>query len=200
MARAMPDEKPAAAAGLSQSWVAKNLVPPLLVFGGILIGLVVSSPSERYNLAGDYGGRGDNDIDSLGNRSLAPAVGSPAAGDSLQVLIIRHGESTNNQIQSFIGSNAELAAAGPAAREQRWLQRRLDDPPLSEKGRSEAELLSDFYAPILAAVARWATAVLPLPCGLLCFTARPLAASVRLSPDPPHTQRRGHAVATTARS
>eukprot|EP01052_Picozoa_sp_SAG31_P033156 SAG31_NODE_3712_length_3957_cov_9.372041_4_plen_163_part_00 len=134
-----------------------------------MIGLVLSNPNERYNLTADYGGRGDNNVDSLGNRTQLDDV------DLLRVLLVRHGESINNQIQSSIANSADLAAAGPTAREQRWLRRRQDDPPLSEKGRTESELLADFYAPILARVARnGRVQIMPSPMLRTCQTAWPL--------------------------
>ena len=104
-------------------------------------------------------------MDSLANRSTD---GAPLDAESgLRVLIVRHAESTNNQLQDFLATSTELAAAGPAAPEQHWLARREDDPPLSEKGRTEAQLLSDFYRPILASMVRDGGEIRILPSAFL---------------------------------
>ena len=59
----------------------------------------------------------------------------------MRVLIVRHGESTNNVLMHEVLQC--MQDDGFAVAEARWLMERSDDPPLTQKGKSEAQELAD---------------------------------------------------------
>jgi hypothetical protein len=116
-----------AAAPAKQTCMTRKCGPPLLVFGGIIIGLVLSNAEERITMSAEYGGDGTN-ADPLLNRNASGHSAAP-----IRVLLVRHGQSDNNVVQSRVGAD-----------EARWLELREDDPALSTTGESQAELLAAF--------------------------------------------------------
>ena len=67
-------------------------------------------------------------------RSLSSEAGSPG----LQLIIVRHGQSTNNLIQDQVEKRMREEGLLAADAERIWLTERVHDPGLSEKGHAEA--------------------------------------------------------------
>ena len=67
-------------------------------------------------------------------RSLSSEAGSPG----LQLIIVRHGQSTNNLIQDHVEKRMREEGLLAADAERIWLTERVHDPGLSEKGHAEA--------------------------------------------------------------
>eukprot|EP00434_Breviolum_minutum_P030147 symbB.v1.2.026663.t1/scaffold2686.1/size73053/3 len=75
----------------------------------------------------------------------------------LHVLLVRHGESTNNPLHAEIFGPVAHEAPGSAARraaEQRWLRERQTDPPLTERGVEQAEAVAAKCQHMLPSTAR----------------------------------------------
>jgi len=68
-------------------------------------------------------------------------------GRTLEVLLVRHGESTNNVAMSRVAE----AASSKAEFEAAWLSQRVDDPGLTELGARQAEVFAEAYGPDLRA-------------------------------------------------
>ena len=60
----------------------------------------------------------------------------------LKLLVVRHGESTNNVIAGSIFAGLAAGTTTSAAAEAAWLKERVDDPPLTAKGEEEASRLA----------------------------------------------------------
>jgi broad specificity phosphatase PhoE len=68
----------------------------------------------------------------------------------MRLLIVRHGESENNSMTDDLGA---MGLTGDAY-QQELFRRHKSDPALTPTGEREAELLADFYAPILTQLGR----------------------------------------------
>ena len=72
-----------------------------------------------------------------------------AVEGELHVLLVRHGESTNNPLMAEIFAPVAQEAVGSEARrraEATWLARRSSDPELTAKGRREATAMAQALA------------------------------------------------------
>jgi broad specificity phosphatase PhoE len=64
----------------------------------------------------------------------------------MRILIVRHGLSTNNVVMHDIGAmDVSVTEAN-----RLWMDRRVDDPELTERGKEEAEEFGAYYSRILA--------------------------------------------------
>jgi broad specificity phosphatase PhoE len=88
----------------------------------------------------------------------------------MRLLIVRHGESENNSMTDDLGA---MGLTGDAY-QQELFRRHKSDPALTPTGEREAELLADFYAPILTQLGRTCH-VFTSPFLRCCQTAWPLA-------------------------
>ena len=70
------------------------------------------------------------------------------ASDMMQVLLIRHGESLNNVIANGLRPRIMQPFANFNIKEFEsiWLQKRVDDPPLTSTGEAQAELVAESVA------------------------------------------------------
>eukprot|EP00929_Paragymnodinium_shiwhaense_P033431 TRINITY_DN18359_c0_g1_i1.p1 TRINITY_DN18359_c0_g1~~TRINITY_DN18359_c0_g1_i1.p1 ORF type:complete len:338 (-),score=14.50 TRINITY_DN18359_c0_g1_i1:170-1183(-) len=74
---------------------------------------------------------------STSRHSWVPVQPDPRWKLATEVLLIRHGESENNVIMSQVRSEAE------------WLEKRRDDPNMTQEGIQQAEALAATYGPNL---------------------------------------------------
>jgi broad specificity phosphatase PhoE len=64
----------------------------------------------------------------------------------MRILIVRHGLSTNDVVMHDIGAmDVSVTEAN-----RLWMDRRVDDPELTERGKEEAEEFGAYYSRILA--------------------------------------------------
>jgi broad specificity phosphatase PhoE len=63
----------------------------------------------------------------------------------MKVMLVRHGQSTNNIIHERINPLLQSGKITQSEHQDIWLRERTDDPPLSEKGLQEAEQLGAYY-------------------------------------------------------
>lgn len=95
----------------------------------------------------------------------------------MRVLIVRHGESENNELTDRV---TEQGLTGDA-----WWQEVMrlqhSDPRLTAKGEREAELLADFYAPIFAE-SGYGCRIFTSPLLRCCQTTWPLASRHMAAP------------------
>eukprot|EP00937_MAST-01D_sp_MAST-1D-sp2_P002902 g2902.t1 len=108
-----------------------------------------------------------------------------AAGDEtkVRVLIVRHGESTNNVTMrriysALVGGNGvgkvDMGSATAVEAEAEWLAHRSTDPALTKTGRDEAAAFARHYAPLLREASPSGVRVYVSPFLRTCDTALPL--------------------------
>eukprot|EP00927_Polykrikos_kofoidii_P049655 TRINITY_DN43692_c0_g1_i1.p1 TRINITY_DN43692_c0_g1~~TRINITY_DN43692_c0_g1_i1.p1 ORF type:complete len:281 (-),score=22.53 TRINITY_DN43692_c0_g1_i1:89-868(-) len=68
-----------------------------------------------------------------------------APPDALKLLLVRHGQSTNNILLDRLDAERAVGEMTPQEYRRTWMRERSDDPPLSSKGVVEAEQLGIFY-------------------------------------------------------
>ena len=107
--------------------------------------------------------------------------------DQIKVLLVRHGESTNNVTMKHVymqhldpGSDKPLrqqldsGSDAAAAAERAWLEQRSSDPALTDVGQAEAVAFGRHYAPLLRAASPGGVRVFVSPFLRTCQTAAPL--------------------------
>ena len=100
------------------------------------------------------------------------AEASGIALQGLKVLLVRHGQSTNNVLMEHIYAQH---GAKSAAAERAWLAGRSTDPPLTPEGQTEAEAFAAHYAPLLR---DGGVRIFCSPFLRTCQTAAPLCAAL----------------------
>ena len=97
-----------------------------------------------------------------------------------RVLLVRHGESSNNVLAEELVNQVKEGKVSRAAIMEDWLRRRTSDPPLTKMGERQAQDLANFLAPILAEERKRGAPVI-LACSPMlraCMTLQPVAAGL----------------------
>ena len=142
---------------------------------GFLTPLPIRSKKQNEQRFSDVrvGLLGDRVATASGQDKMAEA--GSVAMQGLKVLIVRHGQSTNNVLMERI--YAEHGAKSAAAAEKAWLTERSTDPALTAPGQAEAEAFAAHYAPLLREDAG-GVRVFCSPFLRTCQTAAPLCAAL----------------------
>ena len=64
----------------------------------------------------------------------------------MKLLLVRHGQSTNNILQARLDPMVARGEITPEERDRLWMAQRVDDPPLTDTGCDEAQKLGEYYA------------------------------------------------------
>lgn len=64
----------------------------------------------------------------------------------ITVLIVRHGQSSNNQLQLEVEEKMQRGQMTAEQATEEWMQKRVPDPALSDKGAREAEAVARYLA------------------------------------------------------
>jgi broad specificity phosphatase PhoE len=114
--------------------------------------------------------------ETLGRRAFR--LSSEAASAGLQVIVVRHGQSTNNLIQDEVEKRMRCDGLPPDQAAAIWMSQRVHDPALSAKGLEEASCAAQELGKYLGS--RGAAAlVVPSPMLRALQTALPIVQTLR---------------------